>query len=54
MGGRPVEFASDTAKATGEAKSSINRHLARADALGDDLQAVVGTSLAQRAAAIQR
>jgi hypothetical protein len=29
-------FAADTSKATGEAKSSINRHISRADALGDD------------------
>lgn len=45
MGGRPTEFASETAKVTGEAKSSINRHLARAEALGDDLPRVAGTSL---------
>lgn len=44
-GGRPVEFATDTAGATGESRSSVYRHLARADALGDDLEAVVGTSL---------
>lgn len=38
-------FAADTATATGEAKRSINRAVARADALGDDLAKVVGTSL---------
>lgn len=38
-------FAADTAKVSGESKSQINRHLARADALGDDLAAVTGTSL---------
>lgn len=43
--GRPKEFAADTAKAAGMTKQSINEHLARADALGDDLQAVAGTSL---------
>lgn len=46
-GARPqnIEFAADTAKVSGESKSQINRHLARADALGDDLAAVTGTSL---------
>jgi hypothetical protein len=39
------QFAADTANTTGESKRDINRHLARADALGDDLQAVSGTSL---------
>lgn len=43
--GRPVEFAADTAKVTGESKSQINRHVARAEALGDDLDKVTGTSL---------
>lgn len=38
-------FAADTATITGETKRDINRHLARADALGDDLAAVAGTSL---------
>ena len=45
QGGRPTEFASETAKVSGEAKSSINRHLARAEAIGDDLERVTGTSL---------
>lgn len=45
QGGRPTEFATETAAVSGETKRDINRHLARADALGDDLQAVTGTSL---------
>ena len=40
-----VEFANDTAKVTGESKRDVNRHLARAEALGDDLPRVTGTSL---------
>lgn len=43
--GRPQEFASDTAAASGESKAQVNRHLARAEALGDELDAVAGTSL---------
>lgn len=43
--GRPIEFAASTAAASGMTKRSINEHLARAEALGGDLQAVVGTSL---------
>lgn len=43
--GRPKEFAAETAAITGESKSQINRHLARADALGDDLDRITGTSL---------
>lgn len=43
--GRPPEFASETAAVTGESKRSINQHLARAEALGDDLDRVTGTSL---------
>ena len=39
------QFAADTAKVTGESKSQINRHVARAEALGDDLPRVTGTSL---------
>ena len=38
-------FAAETASVSGESKRGINRHLARADALGDDLAAVAGTSL---------
>jgi len=37
-------FAASTA-AVCESKSQINRHLARADALGDDLERITGTSL---------
>ena len=43
--GRPKEFAADTAAAAGVTKRSINEHLARAEALGDDLPRVTGTSL---------
>ncbi len=43
--GRPQEFASDTAAAAGITKRAINKHVARAEALGDDLEEVVGTSL---------
>lgn len=38
-------FAASTAAVTGEAKRTINQHLARAEALGDDLDKVTGTSL---------
>ncbi|MEO7953686.1 MAG: hypothetical protein ABIR35_06265 [Polaromonas sp.] len=38
-------FAAETAAITGESKSQINRHIARAEALGDDLPRVTGTSL---------
>lgn len=31
-------FAASTAESTGMTKQAINRHIARADALGDDLQ----------------
>lgn len=43
--GQPQAFAVETAALTGETKSTINRHLARAEALGDDIREVVGTSL---------
>lgn len=39
------QFAAATAAITGESKRSINQHLARAEALGDDLDRVAGTSL---------
>ena len=39
------QFASATSEITGESKSQINRHVARAEALGDDLPRVTGTSL---------
>lgn len=35
--GRPTEFATETAAISGETKRDINRHLSRAEALGDDL-----------------
>ena len=38
-------FAASTAAATGMTKSSINRYIARAEALGDTLDRVTGTSL---------
>ena len=38
-------FASSTAEITGESKATINRHIARADALGDDVERIAGTSL---------
>ncbi len=38
-------FAAETAKVSGQSKSSINQHLARAEAIGDDLERVTGTSL---------
>lgn len=45
IAGRPKEFAGDTAAAAGMTKRAINEHLARAEALGDDLDEVAGTSL---------
>ena len=38
-------FATSTASVSGESKTAINRHLARAEAIGDDLERVIGTSL---------
>ena len=32
------QFAADTASVSGESKSQINRHLARAEAIGEDLE----------------
>lgn len=43
--GRPVSFAKDTMKHTGEDERRTREHLSRAEALGPDLHAVVGTSL---------
>lgn len=43
--GRPEGFAAETAAASGQSKRDINRDLARAEALGDDLDRIVGTSL---------
>ncbi|MEZ5607464.1 MAG: hypothetical protein R3E52_10120 [Burkholderiaceae bacterium] len=37
-------FAASTAAVSGESKRAINQHLSRADALGDDLERIVGTS----------
>lgn len=44
-GVREVGFASDTSTIAGITKQSINQHVSRAEALGPDLQAVIGTSL---------
>ena len=41
-------FAAATADASGMTKQAINRHLARAEALGDDLDKVTGTSTLSR------
>jgi hypothetical protein len=41
----PSQFAAETAAISGQSKQDINRHLSRAEVLGDDLQAVAGTSL---------
>lgn len=38
-------FAADSAKAIGRTKQDINRHVARADALGTDIRLIAGTSL---------
>ena len=38
-------FAASTAEVTGENVRGIQRHLARADALGDDLERITGTSI---------
>lgn len=43
--GRPTEFATETAKVSGQSRSGIYQHLARAEAIGDDLERVTGTSL---------
>lgn len=43
--GQPKQFAAETEAITGQSKRSINQKLARAEALGDDIQQVVGTSL---------
>lgn len=39
------QFAAETAAVSGETKRDINRHLSRAEALGEDLLKVAGTSL---------
>lgn len=44
--GRPTEFAAETAAITGESKRDVNRHLLRANTLGDDnADRIIGTSL---------
>jgi len=46
LGGRgKTEFASETAAVSGDGVRDIQRHLSRADALGDDLERIAGTSL---------
>lgn len=46
LGGKQtIEFATDTQRATGEDRRRTNEHLSRADKLGPDLHAVIGTSL---------
>lgn len=46
LGGRgKTEFPSETADVTGQTPRDIQRHVSRAEALGDDLDEVVGTSL---------
>ncbi len=40
-----TQFASDTSQSTGHTKQDINRHISRAEALGEDLLDVAGTSL---------
>lgn len=46
LGGRGnTDFASETAAVSGDNVRSVQRHIARAEALGDDLPRVIGTSL---------
>lgn len=46
LGGRGnTDFASETAAVSGDNVRSVQRHIARAEALGDDLPRVAGTSL---------
>ena len=46
LGGRGnTSFAAETSEVAGMTKQAINQHLARAEALGDDLPRVAGTSL---------
>lgn len=44
-GKQQIGFAADTCAAAGLSKRAVNEHLARAEALGDDLAQVAGTSL---------
>ena len=41
-------FAAETSSVSGESKSQINRHLSRAEALGDDLLKVAGRAITLR------
>ena len=44
LGGRGnTSFAAETEAVSGESKRRINEHLARAEALGDDLERITGT-----------
>ena len=46
QGGRPTEFAGETAETTGVPKRSINRALSRAEAVPGDIRAIIkGTKL---------
>lgn len=46
LGGRgKTEFASETAGVSGDSVRDVQRHISRAEALGDDLDKVAGTSL---------
>ncbi len=40
-----IQFAAETAAITGQSKRDINRNVARAEAIGDDLLRLTGTSL---------
>jgi hypothetical protein len=44
-GGRPAGFSSETASRTGVDRKTVQRDIARADALGPDIKRVAGTSL---------
>ena len=44
-GDQQIGFAADTAKVAGMTMQAINAHVSRAEALGDDLDRVTGTSL---------
>ena len=41
----PKGFAASTAASAGMTKQAINKHLARAKVLGDDLERITGTSI---------
>lgn len=46
--GQKIAFAKDTENKTGQGQRDINCKIARAETLGEDIQAVVGTSLIKR------